>query len=391
MSLLADRPAGTAPSAAALREVFLLDPSWTFLNHGSFGACPRPVFEVYQRLQLELERQPLEFLERTFASRVLAALARLAEYLTADADGLAFVPNTTTGVNTVLRSIDLRPGEEVLLSDHEYGACRFAVQAACRARGAAAVVVPMPYPLDDPAAVLAAFAGAANPRTRAVFVSHLASETAAVLPVAGICRWAREAGLLSVVDGAHVPGQLPLDLASLAPDAYVGNCHKWLCAPKGSAFLWVTADLRDRVQPLVVSWGCVPGASFVERHGWPGTHDPAAALAVPAAIAFQDRHGWPAVRERGHALAARFATMLTERYGLQPPYRPGSDRHAQMISVPVPWTGEPKELQRQIRESYRIEVPVHAWGGRTLIRASFAGYNDWSHAERLLDALDHLV
>jgi isopenicillin-N epimerase len=391
MSVLVERPSGAAPSAGALRDVFLLDPSWIFLNHGSFGACPRPVFEVYQRLQLELERQPLEFLDRSYAARVDAARARLAGYLGADVDGLVFVPNTSTAVNTVARSLDLAPGDEVLLTDHEYGACHYALEAACQARGATAVVVPMPYPLSDPADVVAALAAAATPRTRAVFFSHLTSETAAILPVAEICRWATENGILSLVDGAHVPGQIPLDLAAIDPDAYMGNCHKWLCAPKGSAFLWVRADLREQVQPLVVSWGCVPGASFAQRHGWRGTHDPAATLAVPSAIAFQDRHNWPAVRARGHDLAARFGAAVAERYDVSAPYPAGSEWHAQMISVAIPWDGDPKDLQARIREAYRIEVPVHTWAGRTLVRPSFAGYNDWSHAQRLLDALAEFV
>jgi isopenicillin-N epimerase len=301
------------------------------------------------------------------------------------------VPNTSTGVNTVARSLDLGPGDEVLMSDHEHGGCRYAVEAACRARGAVPVVVALPYPLADPAAVVDALAAAVTPRTRAVYVSHLASDTAAILPVAEICRWARANGLLSIVDGAHVPGQVPLDLAGIGPDAYVGNCHKWLCAPKGSAFLWVAPELREQVQPLVVSWGCVPGASFTRRHGWRGTHDPAATLAVPAAIAFQERHSWPAVRARGHTLAARFGTAVTNRYGLPAPYLFGGDLHAQMVSVPIPWDGDPRELQARIRESYRIEVPVHRWNGRTLVRPSFAGYNDWSHAERLLEALARLI
>lgn len=382
---------GPAPSPAALRDVFLLDPNWTYLNHGSFGACPRPVFEAYQRFQLELERQPVEFLEREYPDRVDAARSRLADYLRAELDGLVFVQNTTAGVNAVARSLDLQPGDEVLTTNHEYGACVLAWQAACAARGARLVVADLPDPLRDAEGVLAALDDVATERTRVVFVSHLASMTAAVLPVAAICRWARERGAVSVIDGAHVPGQLALDLAVLGADAYVGNCHKWLCAPKGSAFLWVAEWLRDRIGPLVVSWGCEEGAPFAERYAWGGTHDPAAALSVPSAIAFQNRWHWDGVRTRGHALAERFQATLAEAYGIQPLYS-GPEWHGQMVSVPVPWPAEEAgELQRRIRDSARVEVPVISWGGRTLVRPSFQGYNDGRDLDRLVHALAELI
>ncbi|MBI1759585.1 MAG: aminotransferase class V-fold PLP-dependent enzyme [Actinobacteria bacterium] len=376
-----------APSAGVMRDVYLLDPSWTYLNHGSFGACPRPVFEAYQRLQMELERQPVEFLVREYEARLDAARQRLADYIGAEVSGLVFVPNTTTGVNTVARALELHDGDEVLLTDQEYGGCVYAWEAVARATGARLVTVPLPSPLVDPAEVVAALAAAATDRTRVVFFSHLAAVTGAVLPAAEICHWARDRSILSVVDGAHVPGQLPLDLAVVGPDAYIGNCHKWLCAPKGSAFCWVSEPLRDVVQPLVVSWGAAPGTSFAQRHGWRGTYDPAAVLSVPAAISFTERHSWPAVAARGRGLAAGFVAAVAERFGGSPLYQPGSAWHAQLASAPVPWSGSPDELQRRLREDFRIEVPVHAWSGRTLVRASFAAYNDVRHTERLTTAL----
>lgn len=384
------RPA-SAPSPAALRDVFLLDPDWTFLNHGSFGACPRPVFESYQRLQIELERQPVAFLEREYAARLDAARTRLADYVGADVDGLVFVPNTSSGVNAVGRSLALGPGDEVLTTNHEYGGCLLAWEAICAAAGARLVVADLPDPLVDVESVVGALAAAATPRTRVLFMSHIASATAALLPVAEACRWARERGILSVVDGAHVPGQLALDVRAVGADAYVGNCHKWLCAPKGSAFMWVADWLRDQVQPLVVSWGCEPGSPFAARHSWGGTHDPAAALAVPAAIAFQSRLRWDVVRERGRALAARFTDAVVDRYGLAPLYA-GPQWHGQMVSVPVPWPAdEAPELKRRLLDSARIEVPVHAWDGRTLVRPSFQGYNDQHDLNRLVLALGELM
>jgi len=228
---------------------FLLDPDVTFLNHGSYGACPEPVFARYQELQRELERNPVEFLARRFDELTAAARAALATFVGARAEDLVFVPNATAGLNAVIRSLRLEPGDEVLTTRHEYGA----VTRTWEFAGAKLV-----YAEPEELAV------AIGPRTRAVSVSHITSPTALVLPVEEICAAAREAGVLSIVDGAHVPGQLPLDLARLGADVYAGNCHKWLCAPKGSAFLWARPEHQGWIDPLVVSWGFDEG--FVRRH-----------------------------------------------------------------------------------------------------------------------------
>lgn len=381
-----------APTPAEFRELFLLDSSVTFLNHGSFGACPRPVFEAYQRFQRELELQPVDFLDRRYDERLAGVRSVLATMLDVDVEGLVVVTNTTTAVNTVARSLDLRPGDQVLTTDHEYGACMLAWQAVARAAGAEVVTARLPDPLLDPAQVLRALDAARTDRTRVVYFSHLASVTAVLLPAAEICGWARSHGLLSVVDGAHVPGQLPLDLGAVGADAYAGNCHKWLCGPKAAAFLWVAPPLRDLVDPLVVSWGCQPGAPFAVRHAWGGTHDPAAALAVPAAIAFQREHGWAEVRRRGTALARHFQDELVARYGVRPLHPGGPEWHRQMVAVPLPVpVDRVARVQAELLERWRIEVHVRAWRDRALIRPSFQGYTDEADLDRLLAALDTLV
>jgi isopenicillin-N epimerase len=254
---------------------YLLDPSVTFLNHGSYGACPEPVFDRYQELQRELERNPVEFLGRRFDGLLAEAREALAGFVGARADDLVFVPNATAALNTVIRSLSLEPGDEVVTTRHEYGAVTRTWEFA-----GATLVHAEPEEVAD----------AIGPRTRAVSVSHITSPTALVLPVAEICAAARAVGALAIVDGAHAPGQLPLDLEALGADVYAGNCHKWLSAPKGSAFLWARADHHAWIDPLVVSWGYDDG--FAARHGWQGTRDPAAALAVPAAI---EAHSWAAV------------------------------------------------------------------------------------------------
>jgi isopenicillin-N epimerase len=335
---------------------FLLDPDVTFLNHGSYGACPAPVFERYQELQRELERNPVEFLGRRFHELTAEARAALAGFVGADADDLVFVPNSTSGLNAVIRSLRLRPGDEVLLTRHEYGA----VVRTWEFAGATLVYV-------EPDRL----AEAIGPRTRAVSVSHITSPTALVLPVEEICAAAREAGVLSIVDGAHVPGQLPLDLSRLGADVYAGNCHKWLSGPKGAGFLWARPEHQEWIDPLVVSWGYDEG--FVRRHGWQGTRDPAAALAVPAAIEAHRSFDL----ERCRRLAVSFHDRL-------PPVGP--------TPAPQMWASEldapdPEALQRRLFEEHRIEVVVPAWEGRSLVRVSIGPYNEAADVEKLLEAL----
>jgi isopenicillin-N epimerase len=337
---------------------FLLDRDLTFLNHGSYGACPAPVFERYQELQRELERNPVEFLGRRFAQLTGEARAALAAFVGARADDLVFVPNATSGLNAVIRSLPLEPGDEVLTTRHEYGAV---------ARTWEFVGAQLVYAEPDE------LAGAIGPRTKAVSVSHITSPTALVLPVEEICAAAREAGVLSIVDGAHVPGQLPLDLERLGADVYAGNCHKWLCAPKGSAFLWARPEHQRWIEPLVVSWGYGVETSFAERHGWQGTRDPAAALTVPAAI---EAHATFDL-ERCRRLATSFHDRL-------PPV--GSTPAPQMWASEIE-TDDPDALQRSLFDEHRIEVVAQRWEGRSLLRVSIAPYNDEADVERLLEAL----
>jgi isopenicillin-N epimerase len=337
---------------------FLLDPDVTFLNHGSYGACPEPVFARYQELQRELERNPVEFLARRFHELTDEARASLAAFVGARAEDLVFVPNATSGLNAVIRSLRLKPGDEVLTTRHEYGA----VVRTWEFVGARLVSV-------EPDELV----GAIGPRTKAVSFSHITSPTALVLPVAEICAAAREAGVLSIVDGAHAPGQVPLDLEALGADVYAGNCHKWLCAPKGAGFLWARPEHQRWIEPLVVSWGYGAETSFAERHGWQGTRDPAAALTVPAAIA---AHGALDL-ERCRRLAESFHARL-------PPIGPSPA--PQMWASEVD-TADPDGLQRRLFDEHRIEVVVREWEGRSLLRVSIAPYNNAADVERLLDAL----
>jgi isopenicillin-N epimerase len=347
----------------ALRDEFLLDPAVTYLTHGTFGACPRPVLDEYQRLQRELERNPLAFLSRRLDGLLAKVRAALASYLGARGDDLVFVPNATTGVNTVARSLGLEPGDEVLTTHEEYGA----VELTWEAVGATLVRAPLESLWEH-----------VTGRTRVLSISHVASPTGRILPVAELCGRARELGLLSVVDGAHAPGHVPVDLGEIGADAYAGNCHKWLCAPKGAGFLWVRPELQERINPLVVSWGWGE-AEFPERHDWQGTRDPAAWLAIPAAIEFQREWGWDEVRTRSHALVERFVAGS----GLAP----AADGFGQMLAVELPPDTQVEELQRRLFDEHRIEVPCFEHGGRRLLRISVQGYNEEADMEALIGAL----
>jgi isopenicillin-N epimerase len=303
-----------------MKDLFLLQPDMVFLNHGSFGACPAPVFAVYQDWQRALEAQPVEFLGRRCAGLLAAARATLATYLGADAADLVFVPNATTGVNIIARSLRLTPGDEVLATDLEYGAVDRTWQFLCARMGATYVRQPIPLPVESAEGIVEALWRGVTPRTRVICVSHITSITALILPIAEICRRAREAGILTVIDGAHAPGQIPLDLAAIDADFYTGNCHKWLCAPKGAGFLHARRSAHALVDPFVVSWGWQDdgSASFVDRLEWQGTRDIAAYLAVPAAIDFQAAHDWPQVRIACHALLRTIRQDLHRLTGLPP-------------------------------------------------------------------------
>ena len=380
--------------ALALRREFLLRPGVVFLNHGSYGASPRPVFDAYQEWQRELEGQPVEFLGRRLRGLLEASRAALGAYLSADGDDLVYVPNSTFALNVVARALPLSPGDEVLGTDHEYGAIERTWRFVCGRRGARYVRQAVPLRPSSPDEVVEAIWAGVTPRTRVLFLSHITSPTATVFPIEPLLRRARAAGILSVVDGAHAPGQLPLDLEALGADFYAGNCHKWLCAPKGSAFLHARREVQELLSPLVVSWGWQsdrPGPSrFVDEQQLQGTRDPAAFLAVPAAIRFLEQHDWPAVRRRCHDLLAGARRAIGALTGL-PPLTPDTpDWYAQMAAFPLPPCDGPA-LKERLYRSYQIEVPVTSWQGLAFVRVSVQGYTSAADVATLVGALADLL
>ena len=379
---------------STLKELFLLNPDVIFLNHGSFGACPRPVFEAYQRWQRELEYQPVEFLGRRLPDLLAQARQRLGTYLNVAADDLVYVTNATTGINIVARSLPLQPGDEVLATNQEYGAVDRTWTFVCRKTGAKYVRQPIPTPVHARDALVDLIWRNVTPRTRVISLSHITSSTAMIMPIEEICRRARQAGILTVIDGAHAVGQIPLDLPAIGADFYAGNCHKWLCAPKGAGFLYARPDAQALIEPLVVSWGWEsprPGPSrFIDYHQWQGTRDISAFLAVPAAIDFMIEHDWDSVRQACHELARQVRRRLADLTGLPPNYPDHPDWYAQMVTAPLP-PGDLEALKARLYDEYRIEVPFPAWNDQQGIRVSIQGYNTQQDIDTLIDALTRLL
>lgn len=384
-----------APIASAGRE-FLLRHGITFLNHGSFGACPCPVFAEYQRWQRELEEQPVEFLARRVDDLLAEARASLGGFLGTAAENLVFVPNATYGMNIVARSFPLEPGDEVLGTTHEYGAVERTWTFICEGKGARYRSQPIALPVTSAESVVEQLWQGVTPRTRALVISHITSPTALTFPVAEICRRAAAEGIITIIDGAHAPGQIDLALDEIGADFYAGNLHKWVCAPKGSAFLYAQPDRQPMLQPLVVSWGwraIAPGPSpFQDYFGWTGTSDPAAYLSVPAAIAFQREHDWPAVRETCHTLAVTASQRIGALTGLSPISPETPDWYGQMRAIPIPRTDVPaEELHQRLWDDYQIEIPLVDWQEYRFVRISMQAYNTPRDVDRLVTALGELL
>jgi isopenicillin-N epimerase len=378
-----------------------LDPEVVFLNHGSFGACPREVLAHQAALRAEMEAEPVRFLSREIDDRLDAARAALADFLGADADDLAFVTNATSGVNAVLRSLPFAAGDELLITDHAYNACRNALDFVARRAGARVVVAAVPFPIATADAVVEALLARVTARTRLALVDHVSSPTGLVMPIARLVAELGARGVEVLVDGAHAPGMVPLDLATLGATYYAGNCHKWLCAPKGSAFLWVRRDRQPDVRPLTISHGAnSPKAGrsrFRVEFDWTGTSDPTAWMTVPTAIACIGAMlagGWPAVMARNRALALEARRLVGDALGTPPPCP--DDMIGSLASVVLPdgppadigWR-RPDPLQRRLLDGWGIEVPVMSWPAppRRLLRVSAQLYNDREDFTRLADAL----
>jgi len=381
---------------SSLKENFLLDPNVVFLNHGSFGATPKPVFDAYQNWQLRLERQPVLFLGRELDDLLKESRRMLGEYLNADADDLVYIPNATHGVNIIARSLDLKLGDEILTTDHEYGACDYTWDFICGKTGARYIHQSIPLPIHSEDEIVDQIWQGITPRTKVVYVSHITSPTALRLPVEKVCQRARNAGILSIVDAAHSPGQIPVDLQALGADVVFGNCHKWMLNAKGSAFLYVRREVQHLIEPLIVSWGynatreTTTGSRFIDLFQWTGTKDPAAALTVPTAIQFMKEHNWDEVRTNCHTLLHQAIERICNLTNMPPLYPLDSDFYGQMGIAPLPLS-DITALKSRLYDEYKIEVPLIQWRERQFIRISVQGYNNQEDIDALVSALQMLL
>ena len=387
-----------------LRRHWSLAARSVFLNHGSFGACPKPVFEFQAKLRREMEAEPVQFLWRHYDEYVDAARAELARFVGASLRDLVFVTNATTGVNAVVHSFKLRRGDELLTTAHDYNACRNVLVEATLRAGAKLAVAQIPFPLSSTDEVAEAILAAVTPRTRLAMIDHVTSNTAVVFPLARIIRELEQRGVDTLVDGAHAPGMLPLNLKQLQPAYYTGNLHKWVCAPKGAAFLWARADKQRELQPAVISHGNNrprPGHNgFQDRFDWAGTIDPTPWFCVPEAIRWLGRllpGGWRELRKRNHELAVQARRLLCQRLEVEPPCPEKMLGSMAAIPLPerfqgVPRSGKIDSEQLRLYDKFGIEVPCFRVGNseKRFFRISAQIYNSLADYERLADALQKL-
>ena len=371
----------------AVRHEWDLDPDFLTVNHGSYGATPRVVRAAQLAWQRRMEAQPVRFFGREQPAALRVAAGRLAGFLGAPGEDLVFVENATVGCNAVLRSLDFSAGDEILVLSHGYGAVVKAARYVASRTGARVVEAPLPFPRPDDEAVVAAVAGAITPRTRLAVLDHVTSGSALVLPLARMAAACHAAGVPVLADGAHGPGNLDLDVPASGADWYVGNCHKWLCAPKGCGFLWARPGRQDGVHPVTISHGY--GQGFVAEFDWTGTRDMSAYLAVTAALDFHERLGGAGLRARNRALAAEGAALLAGRLGTETGN--GNAAPNAMGLVRLPLAGELTHARAlSIREKLMdagTDAPVHAVDGAIWLRISAQAYNARPDYERLASLL----
>ncbi|QLE51100.1 aminotransferase class V-fold PLP-dependent enzyme [Nostoc sp. C057] len=388
-------------SRLSIRDLWSLDSTVTFLNHGSFGACPKQVLEFQQRLRSQLEHEPLRFFGREWEPLLDDARSKVAAFVGADVQDLVFVPNATTGVNSVLRSLTFSPEDEILTTNHEYNACCNALDFIASRTGARVVVAKVPFPIDSPQQVIAAVIERVSPKTRLALLDHVTSQTGLIFPIQELAKELQQRGVDTLVDGAHAPGMISLDLREIGATYYTGNCHKWLCAPKGAAFLYVRRDKQSEIRPLTISHGTnsprTDKSRFQLEFDWTGTDDPTAYMCVPEAIAFMGSllpGGWTELRQQNHQLVLQGRRLLCEALEVQPLCP--EEMIGSMAVVPMPTTLENRDfisVHDELFDKFGIQVQVMPWQEqpRLLVRISAQIYNTLEQYEYLVKALLKLL
>lgn len=371
-----------------LRRLFLLEEGAIYLNHGSYGATPKSVMKTQRDWQEALEREPSRFMEREFRPALRVAAERLSGYLGVPGREIAMVENATMAVNAVLNSIDFAPDDEILINSQTYNAVKNAVLHICKRTGATPIWVDLPFPIQSGEQILANFTGGLSSRTRLALIDHVTSQTATIMPVAEMAAAARAAGAFVLIDGAHAPGMIPLDLPATGAHWYTGNCHKWMFTPKGCALLWAEDSVRDTLHPSVISHGY--GEGFVAEFDWVGTRDASAQQALPAALDFRETFGDEPIRQHNHNLAVRAAHLLSDAW--KTPIGAPDALLGSMAAVRLPsglgsTQAHAFEVRRRLLDEYRIQTPVWALDGQLWLRISAQIYNGIKEYEVLADAI----
>jgi isopenicillin-N epimerase len=377
-----------------MKSQFLLDNNITFLNHGSFGACPKPIFEEFQRLQLELEREPVNFIQKKLPIYLKEAKKPLAKFIGCNEEDFFFTPNPTFAVNTIMRSLKLQAGDEILTTNHEYGAMDRTWNFYCKKSGAKYVRQEVSLPIVSKEQILEEFWKGYNTNTKVIFLNHISSSTALIFPVKEICDKAQQLGLITIVDGAHVPGHIDLNISELNPDFYTGTLHKWMLAPKGSSFLYVKKKFQADIDPLVVSWGyesLLPSDSqFLDYHEYQGTQDVSQYLCTPKVIEFLEENNWREKSKACRKIVLDNYQRFCDLVGTQPICPISEEFLGQMASIPVR-TEKPMELKELLYSKYKIQIPIMPLNGSIYMRYSINVYNSQEDLEVLFAALQDII
>jgi isopenicillin-N epimerase len=375
-----------------MKSQFLLDQDVTYLNHGAFGACPNLIFTDYQKWQAALERQPTSFITQALPKHLKESKKALADYINCEADDFFFVPNPTFAINIVMRSLNLKPGDEILATNHEYGAMDRTWNFYCKQSGAKYIRQEITLPIISKEQIIDEFWKGYTHNTKVIFLNQISSVTSLIFPVREICEKAQQLGLIVIVDGAHVPGHIALDIQQIDADYYTGTLHKWMLAPKGSSFLWVKKEFQERLDPLVVSWGYdsdFQQNQFLDYHEFNGTRDMSAFLTAAACISFLKENEWESVSANCKKLIRANYPRFCELVGSKPICPVTEEFLGQMCSIPIK-TEKPLELKAMLIEKYKIEIPVMKINSRFFLRISLNGYNSEADLDKLYAALQDI-
>lgn len=386
-------PRPPKPLRPNLIREWMLDPEITFLNHGCFGARPRVVAEDQHHWRQRIDARPIEWLDRKRGELLNSAKATIGQFIGASKENFGLITNATDGVNAVMRSLEFAPGDELLTINHVYNAVRMTMHDLARRSGATAIEAELPFPIDSPSRVVEVIARHLSPRTKLLIIDHITSPTALVLPIAELIELCEARGVDVLVDGAHAPGMIKLDIESLGramPAYYTGNLHKWGGAPLGTAFLWVRPDKQPGIHPTTISHFLDQG--LAAEFSWQGTRDISGWLSAPKGIEYMEQFGWPRVRQHNHEMAVWVMRTLCEAWDVEPTSPRDGSMLGSMVTLPLPdgtsdRFASPEQLQALLYDQHRIEVPIIDWSGSWWIRASCQIYNSAAEYERLAEAV----